>query len=366
VNSQYYVVGAPWPVWFGNNSNISNYKDNGVSGDLKTWSTTTTWAATPRINKEWPKTFTFTNQSTGKTLTVTTPRGLTSFKENSINNVKGETTFTAPMVSGMSCNAGNMQDVQWATSALKQAAARGVSLTNLADGLMSPVTAASYNSRILTAGNNMGSVSGTGIVLISGTKGNARSLGTAVWANAFSSNAATITSAAWVGPGWIYAHADSAGPNPSSSRYDGGSGRIFSIDSTGWLTEKTSSTNWVVNRVWNSASGGGCSDIWWHSDDNTTGGTANFAVGLSRVQCKKDKHGVGTNAGKYGGQLVDGLLGTAYNGRNIVYNYAIEAYRNFNWPNGTSVKPDKYQGPSTDTSAVHAQFLFPVFCAAWR
>ncbi|WP_213055878.1 hypothetical protein, partial [Escherichia coli] len=25
VNSQYYVVGAPWPVWFGNNSNISNY-----------------------------------------------------------------------------------------------------------------------------------------------------------------------------------------------------------------------------------------------------------------------------------------------------------------------------------------------------
>ncbi|EFH5761844.1 hypothetical protein GPF38_20005, partial [Escherichia coli] len=365
VNSQFYVVGAPWPIWFGNNSNISNYSHN-IPKELDTWWTATTQGITPREGKNWPKTITFTNKSTKRQLVVTTPRGLTSFKENSINNVKGEITFTAPMVSGMSCNAGNMSDVQAATSALKQAAARGVSLTSLADGLMSPVTAASYNSRILTAGNNMGSVSGTGIVLISGTKGNARSLGTAVWANAFSSNAATITSAAWVGPGWIYAHADSAGPNPSSSRYDGGSGRIFSIDSTGWLTEKTSSTNWVVNRVWNSASGGGCSDIWWHSDDNTTGGTANFAVGLSRVQCKKDKHGVGTNAGKYGGQLVDGLLGTAYNGRNIVHNYAIEAYRNFNWPNGTSVKPDKYQGPSTDTSAVHAQFLFPVFCAAWR
>ncbi|MEH4965587.1 inverse autotransporter beta domain-containing protein, partial [Escherichia coli] len=140
VNSQYYVVGAPWPIWFGNNSNISNYSHN-IPKELDTWWTATTQGITPRAGKEWPKTITFTNKSTKRQLVVTTPRGLTSFKENSINNVKGETTFTAPMVSGMSCNAGNMSDVQAATSALKQAAARGVSLTSLADGLMSPVTA---------------------------------------------------------------------------------------------------------------------------------------------------------------------------------------------------------------------------------
>lgn len=356
VNSQYYVVGAPWPVWFGNNSNISNYKDNGVSGDLKTWSTTTTWAATPRTGKAWPTSFTFTNQSTKRQLTVTTPRGLTSFKANSINNVKGETTFTAPMVSGMSCNAGNMQDVQWATSALKQAAARGVSLTNLADGLMSPVSAASYKSQILTSGYGVPTWSGTGVVLMSGTTGIARSLATKVQANAFSHDARSITSAAWVGAGWLYSHADSGGPNPSASRYDGGSGRIFSIDSTGWLTEKTGVTNTWVNRQWSSSSGGACDDIWSNPDNNRPGGTANFALGVSMVRCKNDK-GAGANSGNFGGTLTNGLVGTRADGWEIWGNFP----KNYPGPTGWS-----WDNSGMEPGNAHAHFLFPVFCAAWR
>ncbi|HCQ0742980.1 TPA: inverse autotransporter beta domain-containing protein [Escherichia coli] len=356
VNSQYYVVGAPWPVWFGNNSNISNYKDNGVSGDLKTWSTTTTWAATPRTGKAWPTSFTFTNQSTKRQLTVTTPRGLTSFKVNSINNVKGETTFTAPMVSGMSCNAGNMQDVQWATSALKQAAARGVSLTNLADGLMSPVSAASYKSQILTSGYGVPTWSGTGVVLMSGTTGIARSLATKVQANAFSHDARSITSAAWVGAGWLYSHADSGGPNPSASRYDGGSGRIFSIDSTGWLTEKTGVTNTWVNRQWSSSSGGACDDIWSNPDNNRPGGTANFALGVSMVRCKNDK-GAGANSGNFGGTLTNGLVGTRADGWEIWGNFP----KNYPGPTGWS-----WDNSGMEPGNAHAHFLFPVFCAAWR
>lgn len=356
VNSQYYVVGAPWPVWFGNNSNISNYKDNGVSGDLKTWSTTTTWAATPRTGKAWPTSFTFTNQSTKRQLTVTTPRGLTSFKANSINNVKGETTFTAPMVSGMSCNAGNMQDVQWATSALKQAAARGVSLTNLADGLMSPVSAASYKSQILTSGYGVPTWSGTGVVLMSGTTGIARSLATKVQANAFSHDARSITSAAWVGAGWLYSHADSGGPNPSASRYDGGSGRIFSIDSTGWLTEKTGVTNTWVNRQWSSSSGGACDDIWSNPNNNRPGGTANFALGVSMVRCKNDK-GAGANSGNFGGTLTNGLVGTRADGWEIWGNFP----KNYPGPTGWS-----WDNSGMEPGNAHAHFLFPVFCAAWR
>ncbi|EPE2977414.1 inverse autotransporter beta domain-containing protein [Escherichia coli] len=356
VNSQYYVVGAPWPVWFGNNSNISNYKDNGVSGDLKTWSTTTTWAATPRTGKAWPTSFTFTNQSTKRQLTVTTPRGLTSFKANSINNVKGETTFTAPMVSGMSCNAGNMQDVQRATSALKQAAARGVSLTNLADGLMSPVSAASYKSQILTSGYGVPTWSGTGVVLMSGTTGIARSLATKVQANAFSHDARSITSAAWVGAGWLYSHADSGGPNPSASRYDGGSGRIFSIDSTGWLTEKTGVTNTWVNRQWSSSSGGACDDIWSNPDNNRPGGTANFALGVSMVRCKNDK-GAGANSGNFGGTLTNGLVGTRADGWEIWGNFP----KNYPGPTGWS-----WDNSGMEPGNAHAHFLFPVFCAAWR
>ncbi|MBB9957304.1 inverse autotransporter beta domain-containing protein [Escherichia coli] len=357
VNSQYYVVGAPWPVWFGNNSNISNYKDNVSDSSLKTWSNTTTWAATPRINKAWPTSFTFTNQSTKRQLTVTTPRGLTSFKENSINNVKGETKFTAPMVSGMSCNAGNMQDVQWATSALKQAAARGVSLTNLADGLMSPVTAASYKSQILTSGYGVPTWAGTGVVLMNGTTGIARSLATKVGANAFSSDARGITSAAWVGAGWIYSHADSGGPNPSSSRYDGGSGRLFSIDSTGWLTEKTNATNTWVNRQWSSSSGGKCNDIWSHSNDNKPGGTANFALGVSLVRCKNDK-GNGSNDGSFGGTLTNGLVGTRADGWEIWGNFP-KSYQ-FNPPGWL------WDATNMEGGNAHAHFLFPVFCAAWR
>ncbi len=356
VNSQYYVVGAPWPVWFGNNSNISNYKDDVSDSSLKTWSNTTTWAATPRINKAWPTSFTFTNQSTGRTLTVTTPRGLTSFKENSINNVKGQTTFTAPMVSGMSCNAGNMSDVQGATTALKQAAARGISTTALADGLMSPVTAASYRSQILTSGYGVPTWAGTGVVLMSGTTGIARSLATKVGANAFSSDARGITSAAWVGAGWIYSHADSGGPSPSSSRYDGGSGRLFSIDSTGWLTEKTNATNTWVNRQWSSSSGGGCYDIWSHSNDNRPGGTANFALGVSLVRCKNDR-GTGDNNGGYGGSLTNGLVGTRADGWEI-------------WGNFPKVYPVAtgwyWDASNMEPGNAHAHFLFPVFCAAWR
>ncbi|WP_096931358.1 inverse autotransporter beta domain-containing protein [Escherichia coli] len=356
VNSQYYVVGAPWPVWFGNNSNISNYKDNVSDSSLKTWSNTTTWAATPRINKAWPTSFTFTNQSTGRTLTVTTPRGLTSFKENSINNVKGQITFTAPMVSGMSCNAGNMSDVQGATTALKQAAARGISTTALADGLMSPVTAASYRSKILTSGYGVPTWAGTGVVLMSGTTGIARSLGTKVSANAFSSDARAITSAAWVGAGWIYSHADSGGPNPSSSRYDGGSGRLFSIDSTGWLIERTNAANTWVNRQWSSSSGGGCYDIWSHSSDNRPGGTANFALGVSLVRCKNDK-GNGANNGNYGGALTNGLVGTRADGWEIWSNFP----KDFSRPTGWS-----WDHSNMEPGNAHAHFLFPVFCAAWR
>ena len=356
VNSQYYVVGAPWPVWFGNNSNISNYKDNVSDSSLKTWSNTTTWAATPRINKAWPTSFTFTNQSTGRTLTVTTPRGLTSFKENSINNVKGQITFTAPMVSGMSCNAGNMSDVQGATSALKQAAARGISTTALADGLMSPVTAASYRSQILTSGYGVPTWAGTGVVLMSGTTGIARSLGTKVSANAFSSDARAITSAAWVGAGWIYSHADSGGPSPSSSRYDGGSGRLFSIDSTGWLTEKTNATNTWVSRQWSSSSGGKCNDTWSHSNDNEPGGTANFALGVSLVRCKNDD-GDGANRGNFGGTLTNGLVGTRADGWEIWGNFP----KNYPGPTGWSWDNSGMEGGNA-----HAHFLFPVFCAAWR
>lgn len=356
VNSQYYVVGAPWPVWFGNNSNISNYKDNVSDSSLKTWSNTTTWAATPRINKAWPTSFTFTNQSTKRQLTVTTPRGLTSFKENSINNVKGETKFTAPMVSGMSCNAGNMQDVQWATSALKQAAARGVSLTNLADGLMSPVTAASYKSQILTSGYGVPTWSGTGVVLMNGATGIARSLATKVKATAFSSDARSITSAAWVGAGWLYSHADSAGPNPSGSRYDGGSGRIFSIDSTGWLTEKTGVTNTWVNRQWSSSSGGVCDDIWSNPDNNRPGGTANFALGVSMVRCKYD-NGDGANSGNFGGTLTNGLVGTRADGWEIWGNFP----KNYPGPTGWY-----WDNSNMEPGNAHAHFLFPVFCAAWR
>lgn len=356
VNSQFYVVGAPWPVWFGNNSNISNYKDNVSDSSLKTWSNTTTWAATPRINKAWPTSFTFTNQSTGRTLTVTTPRGLTSFKENSINNVKGQTTFTAPMVSGMSCNAGNMSDVQRATTALKQAAARGISTTALADGLMSPVTAASYRSQILTSGYGVPTWAGTGVVLMSGTTGIARSLATKVSANAFSSDARGITSAAWVGAGWIYSHADSGGPNPSSSRYDGGSGRLFSIDSTGGLTEKTNATNTWVNRQWSSSSGGGCYDIWSHSDDNRPGGTANFALGVSLVRCKNDK-GYGVNDGNFGGTLTNGLVGTRADGWEISGNFPKEIGLPTGW---------RWDSTGMEPGNAHAHFLFPVFCVAWR
>ncbi|MBS9299326.1 inverse autotransporter beta domain-containing protein [Escherichia coli] len=357
VNSQYYVVGAPWPVWFGNNSNISNYTDNVTDSSLKTWSNTTTWAATPRINKTWPTSFTFTNQSTKRQLTVTTPRGLTSFKENSINNVKGETTFTAPMVSGMSCNAGNMSDVQGATSALKQAAARGISTTALADGLMSPVTAASYRSQILTSGYGVPTWAGTGVVLMSGTTGIARSLATKVSANAFSSDARGITSAAWVGAGWIYSHADFDGPNPSSSRYDGGSGRLFSIDSTGWLTEKTNATNTWVNRQWStSGSGGICNDTWSHSNDNKAGGTANFALGVSLVRCKYD-NGNGANRGNFGGTLTNGLVGTRADGWEIWGNFP----KNYPGPTGWN-----WDNSGMEPGNAHAHFLFPVFCAAWR
>ncbi|EHL9307992.1 inverse autotransporter beta domain-containing protein [Escherichia coli] len=356
VNSQFYVVGAPWPVWFGNNSNISNYKDDVSDSSLKTWSNTTTWAATPRINKAWPTSFTFTNQSTGRTLTVTTPRGLTSFKENSINNVKGQTTFTAPMVSGMSCNAGNMSDVQGATSALKQAAARGISTTALADGLMSPVTAASYRSQILTSGYGVPTWAGTGVVLMSGTTGIARSLATKVSANAFSSDARAITSAAWVGAGWIYSHADSGGPNPSSSRYDGGSGRLFVIDSTGWLTEKTNAANTWVNRQWSSSSGGGCYDLWTHSNDNIPGGTASFALGVSLVRCKNDK-GDGANNGNFGGTLTNGLVGTRADGWEIWGNFP----KNYPGPTGWN-----WDNSNMEPGNAHAHFLFPVFCAAWR
>ncbi|WDB50805.1 inverse autotransporter beta domain-containing protein [Escherichia albertii] len=356
VNSQYYVVGAPWPVWFGNNSNISNYKDNVSDSSLKTWSNTTTWAATPRINKAWPTSFTFTNQSTGRTLTVTTPRGLTSFKENSINNVKGQTTFTAPMVSGMSCNAGNMSDVQAATTALKQAAARGISTTALADGLMSPVTAASYRSQILTSGYGVPTWSGTGVVLMNGATGIARSLATKVKATAFSSDARSITSAAWVGAGWLYSHADSGGPNPSGSRYDGGSGRIFSIDSTGWLTEKTGVPNTWVNRQWSSSSGGGCDDIWSNPDNNRPGGTANFALGVSLVRCKNDK-GDGANSGHFGGTLTNGLVGTRADGWEIWGNFP----KNYPGPTGWS-----WDNSNMEPGNAHAHFLFPVFCAAWR
>lgn len=355
VNSQYYVVGAPWPIWFGNNSNISNYSHN-IPKELDTWWTATTQGIVPRAGKEWPKTITFTNKSTKRQLVVTTPRGLTSFKENSINNVKGETTFTAPMVSGMSCNAGNMSDVQAATSALKQAAARGVSLTSLADGLMSPVTAASYNSRILTSGGGMPTWSGTGVVLMSGTTGIARSLATKVSANAFSSDARAITSAAWVGAGWIYSHADSGGPSPSSSRYDGGSGRLFSIDSTGWLTERTNAANTWVNRQWSSSSGGGCYDIWSHSNDNRPGGTASFALGVSLVRCKNDK-GAGANDGDYGGTLTNGLVGTRADGWEISANFPHP------WPGPTEWNWDN---SGMEPGNAHAHFLFPVFCAAWR
>lgn len=365
VNSQYYVVGAPWPVWFGNNSNISNYKDNGVSGDLKTWSTTTTWAATPRINKEWPKTFKFTNQSTGKTLTVTTPRGLTSFKENNINNVKGQITFTAPMVSGMSCNAATnggslMDDVQRATSALKQATARGVSLTSLADGLMSPVSAASYKTQIQTSGYGVPSWSGTGVVLMNGTTGIARTLATKVGANAFSSDARSITSAAWVGAGWIYTHADSAGPNPSAGRYEGGSGRLFSIDSTGWLTEKTGKTNTWTKREWSISGGGGsCIDIWSNPDDNKNGGTANFALGVSLVRCKRDD-GNGANWGGRGGSLVDGLVGTRADSWEIYRNYPQDT------PSSPSAPVSTGDNSGMKPGNASASFKFPVFCAGWR
>ncbi|ENJ8217386.1 hypothetical protein AB2C09_004796, partial [Escherichia coli] len=355
VNSQYYVVGAPWPIWFGNNSNISNYSHN-IPKELDTWWTATTQGIVPRAGKEWPKTITFTNKSTKRQLVVTTPRGLTSFKENSINNVKGETTFTAPMVSGMSCNAGNMSDVQAATSALKQAAARGVSLTSLADGLMSPVTAASYNSRILTSGGGMPTWSGTGVVLMSGATGIARSLATKVRANAFSSDARAITSAAWVGAGWIYSHADSGGPSPSSSRYDGGSGRLFSIDSTGWLTERTNAANTWVNRQWSSSSGGGCYDIWSHSNDNRPGGTASFALGVSLVRCKNDK-GNGANDGDYGGTLTNGLVGTRADEWEISANFPHP------WPGPTEWNWDN---SGMEPGNAHAHFLFPVFCAAWR
>ncbi|EMR3573591.1 TPA: LysM peptidoglycan-binding domain-containing protein [Escherichia coli] len=347
VNSQYYVVGAPWPIWFGNNSNISNYSHN-IPKELDTWWTATTQGITPREGKDWPKTITFTNKSTKRQLVVTTPRGLTSFKENSINNVKGEITFTAPMVSGMSCNAGNMSDVQAATSALKQAAARGVNLTSFADGLMSPVSAASYNSRILTSGGGMPTWSGTGVVLMSGTKGIARSLGTRVYANLFSKDGRTITSAAWVGPGWIYAHADSQGPNPSDARYDAGTGRLFSIDSTGWLTEKTGATNTWVQRIW----ANGCYDIWTNSDDNSLGGTANFALGVSRVDCQREGP-LGSNQGSKGGALANGLVGT----RMPSTGWPLKSL-----PSSGSVHWETDQ----DGMNSHAHFLFPVFCAAWR
>ncbi|EIM3160700.1 hypothetical protein K5Z93_003691, partial [Escherichia coli] len=365
VNSQYYVVGAPWPVWFGNNSNISNYTDNGVSGDLKTWRTTTTWAATPRINKEWPKTFTFTNQSTGKTLTVTTPRGLTSFKENNINNVKGQITFTAPMVSGMRCNAATnggslMDDVQRATSALKQATARGVSLTSLADGLMSPVSAASYKTHIQTSGHGVPSWSGTGVVLMDGTTGIARSLATKVGANALSWDARSITSAAWVGKGWIYTHADSAGPSPSAGRYDGGSGRLFTIDSTGWLTEKTGQTNTWTVRKWSISGGGGeCIDIWSNPNDNKNGGGANFALGVSLVRCKRD-NGNGANWGGRGGSLVDGLVGTRADSWEIYNNYPQYT------PDSPSAPVSNGDNNGMKPNNASASFKFPVFCAGWR
>lgn len=355
VNSQYYVVGAPWPIWFGNNSNISNYSHN-IPKELDTWWTATTQGITPRAGKEWPKTITFTNKSTKRQLVVTTPRGLTSFKENSINNVKGEITFTAPMVSGMSCNAGNMSDVQAATSALKQAAARGVSLTSLADGLMSPVTAASYKSQILTSGYGVPTWSGTGVVLMNGATGIARSLATKVKATAFSSDARSITSAAWVGAGWLYSHADSAGPNPSGSRYDGGSGRIFSIDSTGWLTEKTGVTNTWVNRQWSSSSGGVCDDIWSNPDNNRPGGTANFALGVSMVRCKYD-NGDGANSGNFGGTLTNGLVGTRADGWEIWGNFP----KNYPGPTGWY-----WDNSNMEPGNAHAHFLFPVFCAAWR
>ncbi|HCP1544831.1 TPA: inverse autotransporter beta domain-containing protein [Escherichia coli] len=360
VNSQYYVVGAPWPVWFGNNSNISNYKDDVSDSWLKTWSTATTWAATPRTNRAWPTSFTFTNQSTKRQLTVTTPRGLTSFKVNDHYNVKGEITFTAPMVSGMSCNAGNMQDVQWATSALKQAAARGVSLTNLADGLISPVSAASYKSQIQTSGLGMPSWSGTGVVLMNGTTGNARTLATKVGANAFSWDARSITSAAWVGAGWIYTHADSAGPSPSAGRYEGGSGRLFSIDSTGWLTEKTGKTNTWTKREWSISGGGGsCIDIWSNPDDNKNGGTANFALGVSLVRCKRDD-GNGANWGGRGGSLVDGLVGTRADSWEIYHNYPQFT------PGSPSAAVSTGDNSGMKSGNGSAGFKFPVFCAGWR
>ncbi|EOP1463516.1 inverse autotransporter beta domain-containing protein [Escherichia coli] len=362
VNSQYYVVGAPWPVWFGNNSNISNYKDDVSDSWLKTWSTATTWAATPRTNRAWPTSFTFTNQSTKRQLTVTTPRGLTSFKVNDHYNVKGEITFTAPMVSGMSCNAGNMQDVQWATSALKQAAARGVSLTNLADGLISPVSAASYKSQIQTSGPGMPSWSGTGVVLMNGTTGNARTLATKVGANALSWDARSITSAAWVGAGWLYTHADSAGPSPSAGRYDGGSGRLFTIDSTGWLTEKTSqiNTNTWTKRWWSISGGGGeCIDIASNPNDNKNGGSANFALGVSLVRCKRDD-GNGANWGGRGGSLVDGLVGTRADSWEIYHNYP-QYTPSSPW---ASLSTGDNDGMKPGNGS--AGFKFPVFCAGWR
>ncbi|MHZ55336.1 hypothetical protein D9D77_28205, partial [Escherichia coli] len=360
INSQYYFVGAPWPVWFGKNSNISNYTDNADSS-LKTWSNTTTWAATPRVNKVWPTSFTFTNQSTKRVLTVTTPRGLTAIQIANINNVKGSGTFSVQQVSGASCNAADT-DVNQAQAALNQALARGVPKTGWYDGMYSLASASTYRAQIMVSENGSYEWSGTGVLAKSGTTYTSESVIAAVSTTASQDRTAVSASAAWVGPGKLYAHADNPGPAASAGQLTYGSGTVYSITANALGNTLYNNGNYI-KRQWNSISGKVCNDIGSYLNNNRTGGTFwDSSVGTAWFICRS--HGGSTSNSTKKAAFVNGLVGGA------LTSYAAEK-----WPEQASTQYGAARGWANETkinylptgsAPYYAHFIFPVFCSYWQ
>lgn len=360
INSQYYFVGAPWPVWFGKNSNISNYTDNADSS-LKTWSNTTTWAATPRVNKVWPTSFTFTNQSTKRVLTVTTPRGLTAIQIANINNVKGSGTFSVQQVSGASCNAADT-DVNQAQAALNQALARGVPNTGWYDGMYSLASASTYRAKIMVSENGSYEWSGTGVLVKSGTTYTSESVIAAVSTTASQDRTAVSASAAWVGSGKLYAHADNAGPNASAGQLTYGWGTVYSITANALGNTLYNNGNYI-KRNWNSISGKACDDIGSYVNNNRTGGTFwDSSVGTAWFICRS--HGGSVSNSTKTAAFVNGLVGGA------LTSYAAET-----WPDNANKLYGASRGWANETkinylptgsAPYYAHFIFPVFCSYWQ
>ncbi|WP_414666921.1 inverse autotransporter beta domain-containing protein [Escherichia coli] len=360
INSQYYFVGVAWPIWFGENSNISNYSHN-IPKELNTWWTATTQGIVPRAGKAWPKTITFTNQSTKRKFTVTTPRGLTAIQIANINNVKGSGTFSVQQVSGASCNAADT-DVNQAQAALNQALVRGVPKTGWYDGMYSLASASTYRAKIMVSENGSYEWSGTGVLAKSGTTYTSESVIAAVSTTASQDRTAVSASAAWVGPGRLYAHADNAGPAASAGQLTYGWGTVYSITANALGNTLYNNGNYI-KRNWHSISGKACDDIGSYVNNNRTGGTFwDSSVGTARFICRS--HGGSTTNSTKRAAFVNGLVGGA------LTSYAAET-----WPDQANKQYGAARGWANETridylptgsAPYHAHFIFPVFCSYWQ